>query len=327
MRATRRGFALGAIAMLPLAAAAQAPTRRYRLRYLTGGQISSRQYMLDGLLDGLAQLGYRRDTNLDFEARGADGDLERLPALAAEAVRQAPDVLIASTTPGVRAAIGATTRIPIVMLAPGDPLRLGFVRSLSRPEANVTGISNATVELTGKRLELLSELVPQARRIAALINPEDPNAPFQLGNARDAAEKQKIELAPVLEIRSLADVEPAVAAAVAAGAHAAIRMVDPLTTIIRPALQQAAARHRLPMIYLFREDVEAGGLIAYGANQVQLYRQGARLVHRLLQGATPAELPVELPNTYELTINQRAARALGIEVPAVLLARADEVFE
>ena len=298
MTARARRAVLIAGTLLPLTSWAQSPARRYRVIYLTGGSIDSRRSWIDALLSGLAQLGYRRGETLDFDAIGADGQFDRLPALAAEAVRRAPDVLAVSTTPGVRAAMAATTTIPIVMVAQGDPLGMGIVTSLSRPGGNVTGLSNATVELAGKRLEIIKELVPQSRRIAALVNPDDPNAASQIANARRAAETLRIELAPIVPLRAAVDVEEAVAAAVHAGATAAIRMVDPLTSIVRPALQQAAARHRLPMIYLFREDVEAGGLIAYGANQAQLYRQAARLVHRVLQGTKPSELPVELPATY-----------------------------
>lgn len=323
----RRFAMLGGAAILPTAVVAQTGGRRYRVVYLSGGAIAARRVWIDALLDGLAELGYRRGDNLDFEAIGADGRFERLPALAAEIVARAPDVIVTSTTPGVLAAMAATDRIPIVMATQGDPLGQGIVKSLSRPEGNVTGLSNGIVDLAGKRLELLHELVPQARQIAALVNPGDPLTQGQLSSAQFAATQLAIDLSPVIELRSRSDATPAIQAAAAAGAQAAIRMVDPLSQSVRPALQQAATRHRLPVIFAFREDVEAGGLIAYGANQQKLYRQSARLVHRLLQGAQPSDLPVELPTTFELFLNRRTAMELGIDLPPALLARADEVIE
>ena len=321
----RRGV-LAAAAWGPFVAAAQTGTRRPRVVYFTGGMLASRQAWIRALVDGLAEFGYRVGETLDFETVGAEGRFERLPALAAEVVRGAPDVIFASTTPAVRAAMTATQSIPMVILV-GDPLGLGFVRSLSRPEANVTGISNAGAELTGKRLELLRELVPDARRIALLVNPGDPLTEAQLVRARSAAGALGVELAPIVELRRAEDVEPGLARCVEMGARAGLRFVDPLGTVIRPALQEAASRLRLPVMYPLREDVEAGGLIAYGASQPQMYRQGARLVHRLLQGASPSELPVEQPTVFELIVNQRAAAALALPIPPALLARADEVIE
>jgi putative ABC transport system substrate-binding protein len=323
----RRRLLAGAAALLPAVGAAQTGGRRHRVVYLSGGTISARRIWIDALLEGLAEFGYRRGENLDFEAIGADGRFERLPALAAEVVAREPDVIVTSTTPGVLAAMAATDRIPIVMATQGDPLGQGIVKSLSRPEGNVTGLSNGIVDLAGKRVELLHELVPGARRIAALINPGDPLTQGQLASAHAAATAMGIELSPIVELRGSSDAAPAIAAATAGGAEAAIRLVDPLSQSVRPALQQAAARNRLPVIFAFREDVEAGGLIAYGTNQQQLYRQSARHVHRLLQGARPSDLPVELPTTFELFLNRSAAAALGIELPATLLARADEVIE
>lgn len=321
----RRRSVVLAMASLPVAAAAQSARRR--VAYLSGGSIDSRRPLLDALLEGLAGFGYKRERNLDFMPKGADGRFDQLPTLAAELIAWNPDVIVVSTTPGVLAAKAATTRIPIVMATQGDPLGLGIVKSLARPEANITGVSNATVELVGKRLQLMKELLPRARRFAILINPDDENASRQMTNATTAAAALGVELAPVVEVRSPGDLEAAFARIAASGADAAFRMVDPLTLMIRPAIQQTAARHRVPVMYAFREDVALGGLIGYGANQAQLYRQAARLVHRLLQGATPAELPVEMPTVYEFAINLGVAKALGIRVPPTLLAGATDVIE
>lgn len=316
-----------AVASLPAAAAAQPARQRHRVAYLSGGSVAARKPWVDALVEGLAGLGYQRDQNLDFLQKGADGRFEQLPALAAEVVAWNPDVIVASTTPGVLAAKAATTRIPIVMVAQGDPVGVGIVKSLARPEANVTGVSNATVELVGKRLQLLHELLPRARRIAVIMNPGDGNAETQLGNARATAATLGIELAPVVQIREPGDLDAAFAQIAASGAAGVLRMVDPLTSMVRPAIQQVAARHRLPVMFAFREDVELGGIISFGANQALLYRQSARLVHRLLQGATPADLPVEMPTEYELAVNLGRAKALGITVPPALLARATDVIE
>lgn len=321
-----RRVILAGAALAPMMAASHATTRRPRVVYFTGGAIASRRAWIGALLDELKEFGHRVGETLDFETVGAEGQFEKLPALAADVVRGAPDVIFVSTTPAVRAAMAATRTIPMVILV-GDPLGLGFVRSLSRPEANVTGISNGAAELTAKRLELLKELVPAARRVALLVNPGDPLIEPQFASARSVAGPLGIELAPVVELRRAADVEPGIARCVAEKAAAALRFVDPLGAVIRPSLQRSAARARLPVMFPMREDVEAGGLIAYGASQPQMYRQGARLVHRLLQGATPADLPVEQPAVFELVVNQRAAASLGLSVPPALLARADEVIE
>ncbi|MBX3501542.1 MAG: ABC transporter substrate-binding protein [Alphaproteobacteria bacterium] len=320
----RRGVILAAAA-LPAAAGAQPARRRHRLAYLSGGSLAARQKWIDALLEGLAALGYERGRNLELLLKGAEGRFERLPALAAEVVAWNPDVMVASTTPGVLAAKAATTRIPIVMVAQGDPLGVGIVKSLARPEANVTGYSNATVELVGKRLQLLKELLPRARRVAVIVNPDDSNVERQMANARSTARALGIELAPVAQVRALADLDAALAQA--ATADGALRFVDPLTSMLRPAIQQAAARHRVPVSYPFAEDVALGGLIGYGANQAHIYRRAAQAVHRLLQGATPAQLPVEMPTVFELAINLRTAKALGITVPQTLLAGATDVFE
>lgn len=325
--AMRRRGVLVAMALLPATVAAQPTRRRYRIAYLSGDSIASRRPLLDALLEGLAGFGYQRERDFDFLPKGADGRFEQLPALAAEVVAWNPDVIVTSTTPGVLAAKAATTRIPIVMATQGDPLGMGIVKSLARPEANVTGISNATVELVGKRLQFLKELLPRARRFAIVINPNDENASRQMANATTTAPALGVELVPVVEIRDAGDLDAAFARIAASGADAAFRMVDPLTLMIRPVIQQAAARHRVPVMYAFREDVVQGGLIGYGASQLQLYRQAARLVHRLLQGATPADLPVEMPTVYELAINLGVAKALGIAVPPTLLAGATDVIE
>jgi putative ABC transport system substrate-binding protein len=233
---------------------------------------------------------------------------------------------LVSTTPGNLAAKVATSTVPIVMVGP-DPIGLGLVTSLARPGGNITGVTNSTAELTGKRLEILNELLPTVSRVAVLINPNDQNTNLQMEGARGVAKQLGIQLDPVLPLREAADLDPSFTAALSAGAKAAIRMVDPLTSVFRQRTVELAKSHRLPVIFAFREDVAAGGLISYGTDFPAQYRQAARFVHRILDGAKPSDLPVEQPTRFELIINLKTAKALGLTVPPTLLARADEVIE
>jgi len=250
-----------------------------------------------------------------------------LPALARELLAWNPDVLFVSTTPASLAAKAATSTVPIVMVSVADPLGVGLITSLSRPGGNMTGVTNIGAELTGKRLEILKEIVPATSRIAILINPDDQNALLQMQDARLAANKLGVQLEPVLHIRKEADLKEGFEAAVRAGAGGALRMMDPLATALRELTVALAAEYRLPMIYPFREDVVAGGVVSYGTNLPDQYRQAATFVHKIFTGAKPADLPVEQPTKFELIINLRTANALGLTVPPSLLGRADYVIE
>ena len=323
----RRHFmlALGGAVAWPLAARAQQQSI-VRVAYLTGGVLAARTLFLNEFRAGMRDFGYEEGRNLILTMRGADGHFELLPRLVEELLRENPDVLLVSTTPGNLAAKAATSTVPIVMVGP-DPLALGFVASLARPGGNITGITNSTAELTGKRLEILRELLPAVSQVAVLINPNDQNASLQLDGARAAARLLNVRLDPVLPMREAADLQQSFAAATSAGAQAAIRMVDPLTSVFRQRTIELALTHRLPIIFAFREDVAAGGLISYGTDFPAQYRQAARFVHRILDGAKPADLPVEQPTRFELVLNLKTAKALGLEVPPTLLARTDEVIE
>jgi putative tryptophan/tyrosine transport system substrate-binding protein len=204
---------------------------------------------------------------------------------------------------------------------------VGLVASLVRPGGNITGVTNIAVELAGKRVQFLKEIVPAASKVAILINPDDPIAPLQMDSARSAAGTLGIRLDPVLHIRGGDDLEGAFEAAVRAGAPAALRMIDPTVTELRKQTVELAAKYRLPMIYPFREDVVAGGLVSYGTSLPDQYRQAAALVHKILNGARPADLPVEQPTKFEFSINLKTARSLGIVFPQSLLALADETIE
>ena len=235
---------------------------------------------------------------------------------------------LVSTTPANLAAKQIITQKPIVMVAVADPVGAGLIKSLSRPGGNITGVTNIAAELAGKRLEMLEimkELLPTASKVAVLINLNDPNATLQTSYAADAATKLAIQLEPVLGIAAANDLEGAFETALRSGATAALRMVDPLESALRAQTVTIAAKSRLPVIYPFRQTVEAGGLISYGTSLPDQYRQAATFVHKLLKGATPGALPVEQPVKLELAVNLKTAKALGLEVPPTILARADVI--
>jgi putative tryptophan/tyrosine transport system substrate-binding protein len=325
----RRQFvtSLGIAMVLPLPAQAQQSGKVYRVAVLSGGSATSRADLIAAFMARMRDLGYVDGANLLVEHRFANNNFERLPQLMSELLAWGPDVLFVSTTPASLAAKTATSTVPIVMVAVADPVGVGLVASLARPGGNITGITNIAAELAGKRLEILKEIVPAARRVAILINPDDPNAQRQIESAKSAARPLGIELDPVLNIRSRQDLESVFAAAGRSGADAALRMIDPTVSDLRKPTVELAARYKLPVIYAFREDVIAGGLVSYGTSLSDQYRQAATLVDKILGGASPADLPVEQPTKFEFAVNLRTAKALAIVFPPSLLTLADEVIE
>jgi len=313
--------------LAPLAAEAQQPGKVYRVGYLTGGYQSAPGSGPASFRQGMHELGYVEGRNLVLDTRFADGHFERLPSLVQELIRVNPDVLLVATTPASLAAKAATATIPIVFVAVADPVGAGLVTNLARPERNITGITHIVAELTGKRLELLKEIVPTASRIAVFVNPDDPNAPSQIRNAEAAARTLKVQLHPVLNVRGPGDLERAFDEAVRSRAAAVLRMVDPSVGPLRVETAASAVRHRLPVMYAFREDVEAGGLVAYGASAPAQFRQVATFVHKILKGAKPADLPVEQPTKFELVINLKTAKALGLSIPPAVLLQATHLIE
>lgn len=318
---------LGAASILPLSARAQQPGKKYRLAGLSGGTATSRVPLLATFMRGMRDLGYAEGGNLIVEHRYAEGNFERLPLLASELLAWKPDLLFVSTTPGALAAKAATSTVPIVMVSVADPVGVGLVASLPRPGGNITGVTNIAAELAGKRMEILKEIIPAASRVAVLINPDDPIAPVQMDSAKTAADKLGIQLDPILHIRNGGDLQAAFEAAHRSGANAALRMIDPTVTELRKPTIELAAKYRLPVIYPFQEDVEAGGLVSYGTSLPDQYRQAAGLVHKIFNGAKPADLPVEQPTKFEFAINLKTAQALGVAFPPLLVARADAVIE
>jgi putative ABC transport system substrate-binding protein len=327
MLAVSRLATIVVLLVVAVAADAQQPEKTYRVAYLAAAPRSGNQALLAGFQQGMRELGYVEGQNLVLETRFADGKFERLPMLAQELVRLNPDVLFVSTTPGSLAAKAATATIPIVFVAVADPVGARLVPNLSRPSGNVTGITHIVAELTGKRLELLKEIVPSASRIAVMVNPDDPNATAQIENAEAAARTLGVQLRPVVSVRGAGDLERAFEAIARSGAGAVLRMVDPTGGPLRARTMALAAGYRLPMMFVFREDVEAGGLVAYGANLLAQYRHAATFVHKILRGARPADLPIEQATRFELVFNLKTAKMLGLTIPPSLLLRADQVIE
>jgi ABC-type uncharacterized transport system substrate-binding protein len=311
----------------PLAAEAQGAERVYRVGYLGTQSESDVVPFLAAFRQGMHKLGYVEGRNLTLVVRLAQGKFDRFPSLAQELVRLNPDVLFVATIVGTRAAKAATATIPIVFVQVADPVGAGLVSTLARPGANITGITNIAVELTGKRLELLKEMVPTASRIAVLVNPDAPIAVIQIRNAEAAARALGVKLQPVLTVRDARDLEGAFEAAVRSGASAALRMVDFAMNALRVETAKLAVKHRLPVMYPFREDVDVGGLVAYGPSGPAQYQQAATFVHKILQGAKPGDIPVEQPTKFELVINLKTAKTLGLTIPQSLLLRADQIIE
>lgn len=311
----------------PCAARAQQRKRVHRLAHLSGGSLTSRAALWSAFVKGMRDLGYVEGDNLVIEHRYANGRFEILPRLAGELVAWRPDVIFVSTTPATLAAKAATSSVPIVMVGVADPLGSKIINSLARPGGNVTGVTNIAAELAGKRLEVLKEIIPTLSKVAVMINPNDPNASLQMNSARSAADVLQVQLDPILPIRSAADLAGAFDTAAKVGVSGALRMIDSVATALRPLTVAHAAEYRIPIIYGFREDVVAGGLASYGPNFPDQYRQAATYVHKLLAGARPADLPVERPSKFELVINLKAAKGLGLNISPMLLTRADEVIE
>ncbi len=317
-------LALGLFAA-PLAADA-APAKVPRIGFLGGSAPTALAHSLEAFRQGLRELGYVEGQNIALESRWAEGRFDRLPALAGELVRLRLDLIVTAGTPAARAAKEATPTIPIVAVAVGDPVGTGLVASLARPGANLTGLSDITVDLSAKRLEFLKELVPTASRIAILWNPTHPTNPLQLRETRGAAQALGLTLQS-LEVRESGELERAFAAIRRERAGALVVLSDPFMLLHRGRLSNLAAKNRLPTVYPFKEHVEAGGLMAYGPNLPDLFRRAATYVDKILKGAMPADLPVEQPTRFELVINMKTAKALGLTIPASVLIRADHVIQ
>jgi putative ABC transport system substrate-binding protein len=275
---------------------------------------------------GLRELGYIEGQNTLIERRTANGLSDQLPSLAAELVRLGVDVIVTPDPPSTHAAKGATKTIPIVMRSSNDPVESGLVTSLAHPGGNITGVYSQYEELTPKRLELLKEALPGLRRVAILWNGASPGEIAVFKSAQAAARAMGLQI-DSLEVHRREDLDGAFSAAAAARVGALMTLRNPLFVRLRTQLVGLANRHRIPAIYDEREFVEAGGLMAYGANLADLYRRTAIYVDKILKGAKPADLPVEQPTKFELVVNLKTAKAMGITLRQSVLLRADEVIE
>jgi putative ABC transport system substrate-binding protein len=317
---------LGAAVAAPFATWAQQKAMPV-IGYLSGGSASFYKTILPSFYDGLREAGYIEGQNVAIEYRWAEGQYDRLPAMAAELVERKVDLLVAGGgDEASRAAKRATTAIPIVFSSGGDPVADGRVASLARPGGNLTGVSFLTVGLYPKRLQLLSELVPQARSIAMLAYANGPNTKNNFREVAEAAKALGKEFKP-LAVSADSDFEAEFGSLQKLNGVALIVQTDPFIDARGDQLIALAARYALPAIYGFRRLAVAGGLMSYGASINGVYRQVGMYAGKILAGARPADLPVQQPNLFELVINLKTARVLGLIVPQSLLARADEVIE
>ena len=281
---------------------------------------------MGGLPTGLRELGYVEGQSIVLEPRWADGRHERLPELAADLVRLKVDVIVSAATPASRAAKAATSSIPIVMVGIGEPVKMGLIASLARPGGNVTGLSLLTTELSGKRLELLGQVVRNMRRVAILMNPDNPVTAVFLEETRVAARTLGVQLQQ-LEARNPKEIEHVFDAAGGERAAGLIVFDDPVLWSHRKQIVALAAKRRLPVVYGYRDFVDEGGLMSYGPDRVDHYRRTALYVDKILKGAKPADLPVEQPTKFELIVNLKTARTLSLVIPPALLSRADQIIQ
>jgi putative ABC transport system substrate-binding protein len=295
--------------------------------YLSGGAPGPAASYVAALRQGLSETGYVEGQNLTIEYRWAEGRFDRLPALAADLVGRKVDVIVtASASPAARAAKNATSTIPIVFASSDDPVKAGLVTSLARPGGNLTGVSVLVSELIPKRFELLSELVPQARVIALLVNPNLPTTEHVMRDVQEAARAKGVQLY-ILKVGIESEIDAAFTALVQRQAGALLVATDPFLRSRREQFLALAARHAVPAIYGVREFATAGGLVSYGASLTAVFRQVGIYAGKILKGANPADLPVLQPTTFELVINMKTAKTLGLTIPPSILSRADEVIE
>ena len=319
----------GSVLAAPLSTAAAQPREKVpRVGYLSPGSPSdlARQRRFEAFRQGLRELGYVEGQNIAIEPRWAEGKYARYSALAADLVRLKVDVIVAVGGRATQDAQQATRTIPIVMPVVIDPLGSGLVASLAHPGGNVTGLTIMASDLVGKQFEVLKEVVPKGSRVALLWNPANPGSAPQVREAEGAARALGVRL-QTLEARDPQEIDSAFAAMTKERAGALVVLSDAILLNQRRQIAELAAKSRLPAVYTLREHAEAGGLMAYGANPLDLERRAATYVDKILKGAKPADLPVEQATKFELVINLKTAKALGLTIPPSLLQRADQVIE
>jgi ABC-type uncharacterized transport system substrate-binding protein len=312
---------LGGAAMYSFGAQAQQTDRMWRIGVL----VAEPWPEVEGLHDGLRELGYREGQNLLLEYRFANGDTGRFPELAAELIKIPADVIVTWGTPATLAAMKATSSIPIVMLA-GDPVGAGIVASLARPGANVTGFSSQTPGREEKQLELMKELLPNLARVVMLFNSTNPYSAVAVPSAQRGATALNIAL-DLADASVVSDLDTALQRAISKRPDAALVMADPFLAGQRALLAELMQKYRLPAIYPYLKHVQAGGLIAYMTFYYDVFRREAAVIDKIFKGAKPGDLPVQAATRFELAINLKTAKALGLNVPPTLLERADRVIE
>ena len=317
----RRQFLLaaGALLVAPTGAQAQRGTKPYRIGFLTVEPDEKLQ-------QSLRELGYVEGRDVVLEIRNTEGRSDRLDEFALDLVRLKVDVIVAPYPAAVLSAKRATATIPIVMMNTPDPVQLGLVASLARPGGNITGLTTLTVELSTKQLELLKEAVPRASRVALMWNPDNPWHPVTVKGLQASSRSLGLQL-QVLEVRGPDAFDPAFHAMTTERAQAILILADPMMFVHRKRLADLAIKHRLPMMGNVRAYAGAGSLMSYWADRTDLSRRAASYVDRILKGARPGELPIEQPTKFELIINLKTAKALGLTIPQSLLLRADEVIQ
>jgi putative tryptophan/tyrosine transport system substrate-binding protein len=315
---------VGGAAAWPLAVSAQ-PAKLPTIGFLGANTPSVQRESTAALVQRLRELGWVEGRNLQIEYRWAEGRFDRSPEMIAELLALKAEIIVTHAPLNVIAAKRATSVIPIVFAAVGDPVGIGVVAGLARPGGNVTGLSLQSADLAGKRLELLREIIPGRRRLAILINAASPNATLEVSEVKAAIPKFDFEVA-VLEIKRAEDIAPAIEG-LKNGADALYVQTDPLFNTNRSRISALARDAKLPTISGTREYVEAGSLMSYGANFTDLFRRAGDYVDKILRGANAGDLPVQQPTKFDLIVNLMTAKALGLELPPTLLARADEVIE
>jgi putative ABC transport system substrate-binding protein len=293
---------------------------------MDAGSRATTGHRADAFIRGLRELGYVDGGNITIDYRWAEGKLERLSGFVAEFVHAKVDVIVSSATPAIRIAKQQTATIPIVMAGVTEPVANRFVASLARPGGNVTGLTHIAPDLSGKRLELLKEVVPDLLRVGVLWNPNQPGQPAAFKDMQPSAQALKVTLIS-LEARSREDIVRVLSAAGKEHPQALFELPDPLIFTNRKLITEFAAKHKLPAMYSFREYVDDGGLMSYGTSFPALLHRAATYVDKILKGAKPADLPVEQPTKFELVINLKAAKQIGLTIPPNVLARADRVIK
>jgi putative tryptophan/tyrosine transport system substrate-binding protein len=310
----------------PIAAPGQQAGRVYRIGILASTPLTTAAGLVNEFRDALRERGYVEGQNLAIDFRSPAASFEQNPEVAAELVRTNVDVILAWTTPPLIAARRATSTVPIVFVGIGDPVEQGFVASLARPGGNVTGVSNISPDLSGKLVGLLLELAPAIRRLGVVHNSQNPGGILQLRRTEGAMRALGLEF-HVADARMPQEFETAFAFLGASGVKGVVMLADPSLIQDRRRIAELAQQAGLPTAFQRRESVDAGGLLSYGPNLSDQFRQAASYVDRILKGAKPADLPVEQPTKFELVINLKTAKALGLTIPPTLLVRADEVIE